>query len=104
MVGKYSNVGAGDIEEKIISTALCGYGIESQRLKCLEELSELSKELCKAGLGEKNKFHIAEEIADVLIMLKQMCHYYGIETNVELFFDAKLRQLGEKVGVLNAEE
>ena len=31
----------------------------------IEEMSELTKELCKNGRGQENTNHIAEEIADV---------------------------------------
>lgn len=34
---------------------------------------------CKEHHIEKEKEHIAEEIADVLVMLKQFQHYYRIE-------------------------
>ena len=90
-------------QEKIINTAIHGYGIDNQRLKCLEELAELSKELCKDGIGKGNKAHIAEEIADVEIMLEQMKVYYGIDDAVRFSAKIKLEQLGERVGVLNAE-
>ncbi len=91
-------------QEKIINTAIHGYGIANQRLKCLEELSELAKELCKDGIGQGNKCHIAEEIADVEIMLEQMKVYFGIDDEVRYSAKIKLKQLGEKVGVLNAED
>ena len=37
-----------------------------------EEMSELQKELCKHDRGKDNREAIAEEIADVQIMLEQM--------------------------------
>lgn len=38
----------------------------------IEEMSELTKELCKHRRGQRNILHIAEEIADVEIMLEQL--------------------------------
>ena len=37
-----------------------------------EEMAELQKELCKNARGKDNRAEIAEEIADVHIMLDQM--------------------------------
>lgn len=61
------------------------YGIESQRLMCIEEMSELTKELCKIdrykGTEKESAIvdNICEEIADVLNMAEQLEYYYGIE-------------------------
>lgn len=52
--------------------ALHHYGGELQTMVCIEEMSELTKELCKHARGESNVDAIAEEIADVEIMLAQM--------------------------------
>ena len=41
-------------------------------MMAFEEMSELQKEMCKRFRGEKNDDHIAEEIADVEIMLDQL--------------------------------
>ena len=38
--------------EDIYDKALSQYGIAHQRMKCIEELSELAKELCKEAIGE----------------------------------------------------
>ncbi len=61
------------ILEKLVHT----YG-EEQINVCIEELSELIKELCKNKRGFENKESITEELADVYIMLKQMEIYYNI--------------------------
>lgn len=86
-------------EKKIIHTALHGFGADKQRIKCIEEMSELIKELCKDGIGEGKPFHIAEEIADVEILLAQMKIFYGCENTVTMIKRQKLKQLAEKLGV-----
>lgn len=86
-------------EKTVIHTAVVCYGIDSQRTKCVEELSELIKELCKNKLGACNRFHIAEEISDVVIMLAQMVDYYGIAELVEQCKAAKLEQLADKLNL-----
>jgi len=59
-------------EKEICEAAVRKYGLAKQMIKCVEELSELQKELCKQALGQGNLEHITEEIADVEIMLEQM--------------------------------
>jgi NTP pyrophosphatase (non-canonical NTP hydrolase) len=70
------------------------YGIDNQILIAIEEMSELTKELCKY----ERKFHrereIAEELADVSIMVEQLIDLFGVERNVSEIIDYKLnRQL-----------
>ena len=62
--------------KEILETALSAYGSEIQRIVAIEELSELQKELCKSLRGQTDKQHIAEEIADVQIMILYELHYY----------------------------
>lgn len=86
-------------KNKIISTALHGYGVDKQRIKCIEELAELQKELCKDANGNGSRFHIVEEIADVEIMLAQMKTHYGISKDTEAIKAQKLRQLAQKLNI-----
>jgi NTP pyrophosphatase (non-canonical NTP hydrolase) len=61
------------------------YGIDSQMLMCIEEMSELTKELCKInrykGTDKEKQIldNIREEIADVLNMAEQLEYYFGEE-------------------------
>lgn len=52
--------------------ALSTYGAQAQTMMVMEEMAELQKELCKHARGKENRAQIAEEIADVQIMLEQM--------------------------------
>lgn len=67
-------------KDEIYQDAINAWGKEMQIIMCLEEMAELQKELIKHIRG-KGKFDcIAEEIADVSIMLEQMvilfdCNY-----------------------------
>lgn len=56
----------------IFSAAIKTWGAEVQTLIVMEEMAELQKELCKHSRGADNRTAIAEEIADVQIMLEQM--------------------------------
>lgn len=48
------------------------YGAYAQSVQAIEEMSELTKELCKALNYKSNKENLVEEIADVQIMLEQL--------------------------------
>ena len=61
--------------EKIIEH----YGVAAQKVKAIEELSELQKEIAKDLIGQGNIENVAEEIADVQIMLRQLQMIYGID-------------------------
>lgn len=77
--------------------ALSTYGAEAQTLMVMEEMAELQKELCKHARGKNNQFAIAEEIADVLIMLDQMMVFYGCEEIVDKYKQEKLERLEERL-------
>ena len=68
-----------DITE-IAKRAIEHYGAAMQQIVAMEEMAELQKELCKAlrrgSLGDREA--IAEEIADVQYMLRQLCMMYDI--------------------------
>ena len=73
------------------------YG-EKQVVKAIEELSELEKELCKALIGKADQEHIAEEIADVYIMLEQMMLYFNIDLNkIIKIINLKLERTKERL-------
>lgn len=57
------------------------YGPEAQKVKAIEELSELQKEIAKDLIGQGSIENIAEEIADVQIMLRQLQMIYEIEND-----------------------
>lgn len=58
--------------QKFIDIVISKYGTEHQVTVAIEELSELQKELCKFIRKSGNLCNIAEEIADVQLMLWQM--------------------------------
>lgn len=65
-MGEYIN------ETEVLQRALDNYSSQAQIVMVFEEMSELQKELCKYLRGLGSFEHIAEEIADVEIMLEQM--------------------------------
>ena len=70
------------------------WGEESQERMAIEEMSELTKELCKNWRKSKKDTpeqieHICEEIADVQNMIDQMQLIFGIE-KVEKYREEKI--------------
>ena len=82
-------------EDQIYRKAIEKYGALMQTVVAIEEMAELQKELSKALRNKViDKAHIAEEIADVEIMLAQMKIIYFIsEAEVNAHKEYKLRRL-----------
>ena len=85
--------------DEILKKALQHYGANLQLIVAIEEMSELTKELCKVSRGEENIAHIAEEIADVRIMLDQMEILFDCRKQLELMESEKLKRLLERMKI-----
>ena len=83
--------------QDICAKALLTYGPESQTRMLFEEMAELQKELCKEARGIGDVDAIAEEIADVYIMLQQMVMLHKCEVAVVRWMDYKIDRLGKKM-------
>lgn len=58
------------------------FGFQSQAMLCIEEMSELTKELCKYKryANDKNiEDNIREELADVFNCVEQLSYYFGFD-------------------------
>lgn len=67
-----------------------------QQHKAIEEMAELTVELCKVMGGKFNQDKVREEIADVLVMAYQMRYLYGSEQVDEIIhfkLDRTLKKL-----------
>lgn len=84
-------------DNAICQAALETFGKELQVTMAIEEMSELTKELCKNSRGQENTTHIAEEIADVEIMLQQMVMLFDCAGQVDEFRRYKLERLAELI-------
>ena len=83
--------------DEILKKALQHYGANSQRIVAIEEMSELTKELCKVSRGEENAAHIAEEISDVRIMLDQMEILFDCAGAAAAYQAAKVERLRKRL-------
>jgi len=82
---------------EIYRLALDTWGAEAQTLMLFEEMSELQKEVCKFVRGKDTRAAIAEEIADVTIMLRQMEILFECETLAEDYVRYKTARLRERL-------
>lgn len=84
--------------EPILQTYIDKYGEDAQCKMAIEEMSELTKEMCKHFRGNDNLEHIAEEIADVEIMLDQLKIMFGLEEKTKAYRKYKIKRMVERIG------
>ena len=77
--------------------AVRAYGKQSQLVMAMEEMSELTKELSKNLRGADNSKALAEEIADVEIMLEQLKLMFSIRDEVTQQRTVKLQRLDNRI-------
>lgn len=82
----------------IFEKAIAVYGESLQKQVAIEEMAELTKEVCKDFRGKGNREHILEEIVDVSIMLEQLQIMYGISSSEMLrAVESKVKRLEERL-------
>ena len=63
-------------EKRVFEKALYRFGPSQQKMKLLEEMAELQIEICHHAIGRGDLDKIADEMADVQIMLDQMTLFF----------------------------
>ena len=86
-----------ELMERVCKTAIGKWGSRLQLIVAVEEMSELTKEICKFNRGKADISAIAEEIADVSIMLEQLKIIFGCGDEVEEYIDYKIKRLSERM-------
>ena len=81
------------IRKQILEAAIHHYGEGNQWSKAIEELSELIRALARANDHE----NIAEEMADVRIMLDQLEIIFGNHDLVRRYEFEKLKRLSDRI-------
>ena len=88
------------VSQEICKAALTTWGKQTQLMMLLEEMSELQKEVLKnINRNKDNVAAIAEETADVLIMLDQLIVMYDIRDAVGQQVAFKLNRVKEYLGI-----
>ena len=80
-------------QRAVLQEAIDTYGKDNQLWMVIEEMSELAKEICKNKRGQDNEDQIADEIADVTIMLEQAKMIFGNADQVEKQIQYKVNRL-----------
>lgn len=78
--------------------ALVEWGQEAQLMMIMEEMAELQKEIVKVYRGHSRRDKLAEEIADVQIMLEQLQFMENITPqNLEEIKEEKIQRLKNRL-------
>lgn len=85
----------GEEEKELYELAIKKWGKDLQLIMVMEEMSELTKELSKHLRNGYNFNNIAEEVADVEIMLEQIKVVFSFPRRVEWHKEKKLKRLKE---------
>ena len=95
-----------DMERKTFCAALSRYGAQAQIMMVFEEMAELQDVLCKFLRGRVDGdtlANIAEEIADVGIMLDQMAIEFKVEDAVAKQRAYKVQRLRNRIEYVEQE-
>lgn len=86
-------------QTEICTEAVEKYGQTLQLVVAIEEMAELTKELCKSiRTSIENRIAgVTEETADVEIMLEQLKIIYGNRAEVDDMRDQKLQRLQRRI-------
>lgn len=80
----------------VLMDSLSINGPNRQIRKTMEEMAELQEALCKCADDRDTVDHVAEEIADVYIMLQQMTILHGCGDAVEKWYKFKIDRMDQR--------
>jgi len=80
--------------------ALRKWGVDAQVMMAVEEMSELTKEICKIFRGKGSMEELADEIADVLITIEQLKLIYELGDMVDDHIAMKIQRLQDRLGMV----
>ena len=90
--------------KEIYEKARRTWGTQAQIMMAIEEMSELTKELCKYFRGRHNGEEIVDELADVTIMVEQLRLIFGVNDAVCDQMDVKMLRLKKRLGMVSETE
>lgn len=88
----------------ITHAAVDYFGEDCQIIKAIEEMSELTHALTRYLNGEMYAANVAEEMADVFIMMEQLRYIFDNSESVKRWMAFKLRRLKERINKEVADE
>ena len=94
-----------DERKAVYLKAIETYGARAQMIMVLEEMSELAQEICKCFRVPREQEpsrdmldNLADECADVTIMLEQLRLIFDMNGEVCEHMDAKIQRLADRLG------
>ena len=87
--------------DEMLEAGIARYGEKAQMIIAMEEMAELAKELSKFLRGDHNEDAIAEEIADVRIMLVQLEIMFDCAGAAAVYQAAKVERLRKRLEETN---
>lgn len=88
-----------EVRRSVYTAAIDKFGEDCQIWKAVEEMSELTKEICKfQNGGGATRESIVDEIADVTIMMEQLRILFNVNDDVQERIDFKVSRLAGRIG------
>lgn len=81
----------------VLNQAIQYFGTVNQMDMAIEEMAELTKEICKTKRGFHNESEVADEMADVYIMLEQLKLIYNNDIAVNERIEYKISRLKSRM-------
>ena len=92
------------MDEATLRRAIAAYGKSAQVDMAIEEMSELTKALCKErrcelvkGTHAEAHANVIEEIADVLIMCRQLLIIFDRDEEIQAEINYKIQRLKQRL-------
>ena len=86
------------LNKNLIRESIKHYGEEMQLNVAIEEMSELTKEICKHKRGASNRKAVVEEMADVLIMFGNLRIIFEVnDSELDMVIIKKQERLVERM-------
>ncbi len=93
------------VDKDLQSEVIKHYGADKQLTICMEEPAELIQAVSKMARGTGELPHLAEEMADTLIILKQLQQIFGISDELlQMWVDCKQGRTRKALHGLVAQE
>lgn len=89
--------------KRVYAKAFNVYGTERQRMVAIEEMAELTKELCKIQRDGTTMDKLVDEITDVKIMVEQLVLMFDCKDEVYHRMRQKIDRLIKRMEVVDAE-
>lgn len=88
-----------DKREQVYARAFAEWGVDEPLIIAINEMSDLTKELCKFFHGRMDRREIAEKTADVTIAMERLRRVLSINDDVCYCMDWKILRLAERLGM-----